>query len=339
MLYSLSINIKRPDSERKNAICKAPADVLKTLSELGFRNIILTWDKFSIRPLDVIFRVWQCHKVARLVNKGDTIILQGVTPMVLKLVDRCRHKGAKVVYLVHDLNYIRYKRESIELEACKHMDEIIVHTDEMRERLVSDGVKVSMKVMHLFDYRSDEPMLNVSEVIENKHIIAFAGNIDKSDFLYESKDIAGFSGKYQLHIYGSMPQPMKAIPHDWIEYKGCFTPEQTSFLKAGWGLVWDGYTMDSCKGNLGEYLKINSSHKISLYLACGIPVFVWSQSPIGQWLVKQGVAIAIDRLADIPAIIDKITDDKYSQLISNAQSIGKKLRNGIMLKQMVEYYR
>ena len=50
-------------------------------------------------------------------------------------------------------------------------------------------------------------------------------------------------------------------------YKGKFSPENISFIEGNWGLVWDGDQLETCHGKLGEYLRINSSHKISLYIA------------------------------------------------------------------------
>jgi hypothetical protein len=33
-----------------------------------------------------------------------------------------------------------------------------------------------------------------------------------------------------------------------IEYMGTFSPDNVSAIKVGWGLVWDGNSVESCKG-------------------------------------------------------------------------------------------
>lgn len=52
-----------------------------------------------------------------------------------------------------------------------------------------------------------------------------------------------------------------------VMYKGSFKPEQIDHIHGSWGLVWDGNSIEGCEGELGNYLKINAPHKISLYIA------------------------------------------------------------------------
>ena len=116
---------------------------------------------------------------------------------------------------------------------------------------------------------------------------------------------------------------------------GAFKPNNTSAVNAGWGLLWDGNQIETCNGPLGEYLKINSSHKISLYLACGLPVIVWKESSLATWLSQQGVCITISSLNEIEESIKNITDKEYLEMARQAKRLGTKLRNGGMLKELL----
>lgn len=334
MLFSVSICPKRTFSERNIAIGKAPADVSKTLAELGYTNISLDWDRFSFGVLNRLYRLWQCHKIAYGIGKNDTVIVQSISPLVMKMLGRCRKRGARIIYLVHDLNYVRYKRESIELKACQQMDELIVHTESMRQLLVSEGITVPIKVMHLFDYYSDDAMPGINDIATLRNTIAFAGNISKSTFLFDEQVFTTLTEHYNFDVYGYLDNP-EQLKSSGIRYKGDFPSNKTGQLKAGWGLVWDGDSTESCQGNMGEYLRINSPHKISLYLCSGFPVIVWSESCIGQWLVNQGVAIAIKSIKELHDTLSNISEEEYLKLVANAQILGQKLRTGSMLKSVL----
>ena len=77
-----------------------------------------------------------------------------------------------------------------------------------------------------------------------------------------------------------------------IHYIGAFDPEElTQKMQGSFGLVWDGTTCDTCDGLSGSYLKINNPHKFSLYLSSGLPVIVWDQAAIADFVKKENVGL------------------------------------------------
>ena len=100
-------------------------------------------------------------------------------------------------------------------------------------------------------------------------------------------------------------------------------------------MVWDGGSLDSCTGSIGNYLRYNASHKLSLYLACGIPVIVWKESGLSEWLTKQNVAIAVSSLQEAYDVINNMPDETYKEIILSARKLGEELRNGEMLKKHI----
>ena len=123
---------------------------------------------------------------------------------------------------------------------------------------------------------------------------------------------------------------------DNIVYNGVFTPENTSGIQGGWGLVWDGPTINSCTGDFGEYLRYNSSHKTSLYLACGMPLIIWDQSSLADWVKDLHIGITVSCLKRLDSAISAVSNDDYRQMISNARHIGTQLRQGYFLKASLD---
>ena len=118
-----------------------------------------------------------------------------------------------------------------------------------------------------------------------------------------------------------------------IEYAGVFKPEETGCISGGWGLVWDGDSIDSCTGDLGEYLRYNTSHKTSLYLSAGIPVIVWEQSSLAGWVKEQNIGITVKSLHDISSAISGLSNADYAHIINNVRAIAVRLRRGYFMKQ------
>ena len=60
-------------------------------------------------------------------------------------------------------------------------------------------------------------------------------------------------------------------------------------MDQNFGLVWDGTSLDGCNGRYGEYLKFNNPHKTSLYLSCGIPVIIWKEAALADFVEEHKV--------------------------------------------------
>lgn len=89
------------------------------------------------------------------------------------------------------------------------------------------------------------------------------------------------------------------------------------------GLVWDGESVDSCTGQYGEYLKINSPFKFSLYLAANRPVVVWSKSALASYVKEYKLGICVDSLKDIEKTIKSLTIDELVNIQSSVYEYSK----------------
>lgn len=334
MKYIVDVVKNVPDAAFFNAMKKAPADVIKTLSDDGAVS------KFIIIPssskISIVVGIWNVLKIASCLRHNDELYIQSYGYYINLLVKLVKRKKVKVNYIVHDLTFLRFGHADagkLEVSLLQKVDCIFVHTESMAQVLRINGIDKPLKIMHLFDYYSDDAMIPKEELLKMKNVVAFAGNLDKSLFLKplcQSKIPCTLT----YHLFGLIENP-KVLSNEHIEYKGAFKPNRTGMLKAGWGLLWDGDSIDTCSGVLGQYLKINSSHKLSLYLACGMPIILWRQSSLAGWLSDKGVCVLIDSLNDIPNVLANISDEQYSRMINNAINLGNQLRHGELLKSII----
>lgn len=236
--------------------------------------------------------------------------------------------SGKLECLIHDILWYRIDKK-IEPELCfllKRSDKVIVHTPAMKDLLIRkcsiDENKI--KVLYLFDYLSDTLPNPVN--INGKTII-FAGNLNKSPFISE---LYKLPDELKFNLYGIHSDYIKESSS--CSYKGKFHPNDLSAIEGNWGLVWDGERIDTCSGGCGEYLKINSSHKLSLYLAACKPVIVWKESSLSSYIEKNKLGIVVDSLFDINRKLSGLTNKEKEEIVRGVEKISIALRKGKMLR-------
>ena len=99
--------------------------------------------------------------------------------------------------------------------------------------------------------------------------------------------------------------------------------------------MWDGNDIDDCTG-LGRYLKYNNPHKISLYLAAGLPVIIWKEAALAEWISNRKLGIAVERLDQIEELLDMMRQEEYEEMAENARREGRKLRQGKYFRQVMD---
>ena len=114
-----------------------------------------------------------------------------------------------------------------------------------------------------------------------------------------------------------------------MNYFGAFLPDELiKNLKGKYGLVWDGDSIETCSGGKGEYLRINNPHKLSLYLAVGLPVIIWDEAAEAEFVLRENVGFTIKSLYELSEKMALISDDDYEIMKKNAKVVGARLRNG-----------
>lgn len=325
------------NGEKNNhAGTKAPDDVAEIADTLGFErlNIDFRYSNTSnpIKKVFLIFvAVFDFIKLYFKVEKGSVVLCQApmgggcVRPFTLRQLKKKKH--VYLIFLVHDVDLLRHKtplksfiREFMTMLSVA--DKMIVHNEKMKrwfveERQVDENRLVVLEIFdYLYPYKDKEVLFD--------KCVTIAGNLgkNKAPYLMHLKDL-----NTSFNLYGPFYSP--ALDGENITYKGSVpSSELPALLSNGFGLIWDGNEVNTCSGDYGNYLRFNNPHKLSLYLASGLPVFIWSQAAEADFVKKNDVGYCIDCLGDIDKIMKTLTEEEYRAKAENCRKISERLVNG-----------
>lgn len=324
---------------------KAQRDVTTILEKEGYRPFVVK--RFDRKGwLGVVFNrlswLLQCHRLRRALPSDCVLFMQYpsaawsksswlrvVTPEVKK------RKRFKLITLFHDLSSLRWgavpfeerQLSAEERELMALSDAMIVHNDSMKAALVKRGIpEQKMVTLGVFDY------LTSCEVRQNRQLesaVVIAGCLapDKVGYLDGLSQIKGVD----WILYGVQFDPNR-LKGENVCFKGCFSPEELPCkLEGSFGLVWDGPSAETCTGDLGNYLRINNPHKLSLYLASGLPVIIWSGAAEAQFVKEHGVGLCVDSLYELTDRLGALNDATYHEMTSRVVTFSARLRTGQFL--------
>ena len=242
-------------------------------------------------------------------------------------------KNLKTIVLIHDLNSLRsqsyfgrlyYKKYINEYKYLNNFDYVICHNSSMKKLLVNNKVN-SKKIIELgvFDYLVD---CN-NEIDTSKYrSVSIAGNLayEKSAYVYDLCNVK--QNVYNLELFGVN---FKNNNYDRVNYNGSFSPEDlVSKINFGFGLIWDGTSIEKLDGDFGKYEYYNNPHKLSLYLACGIPVIVSKEAAIAKFVKKNNIGIVVNDLNRLSDEFKKINKRDYQKMLKNVNDISLKVKSG-----------
>lgn len=318
------------ETEKEHAGSKAKNDCSFFLHSLGYLSIYL--DKDMGRLEKYLFANETLNRKLSVLNSGDLLLIQYPTyigKLYMKmLLNKLKKKNVRTVLLIHDVETLREhffdeKMIKEEMNWLNKFNIIISHNYKMTEWLRKYGITSHIVDLKIFDYQT----LNRIErkVIQDNQIV-FAGNLNKSLFLTKVNE-----QKTKVNLYG--PNPQNKVITDRIKYIGSFSPDELpAYLKGKYGLVWDGDALNSCKGKYGNYLRFNNPHKASLYISSELPVIIWKEAAIADFIVKNHLGIAIDSLANIDQAMELVSDEEYKELMTSVKIMAEKLRSGYFIK-------
>lgn len=327
-----------------NAGMKAPKDVADILEREGFVRLNLdvgAWLRRCGRFGAVIWLVVAVVK-ARRFGRGSIGFVQFPSPICETRSTRLfmrwlNGRGVCFVGLIHDLAELQHDRsENGLLPVTKFLmdicEKVIVHNQAMKKWLVERKVGEDKLVeLGVFDYLVGH---DDWAVCGSSREIVVAGNLSpkKCGYIYH----VGNLDEVRFNVYGMNNAPNLAEQAN-VSYKGAFLPDELiPYLQGGWGLVWDGDSVEECAGVAGRYLLYNNPHKVSLYLAAGLPVIVWARSALAKFVVDAGIGIAVDSLRDLPEKLNVVGVQRYDTLVANVRHVAERLRSGCYLSEALE---
>ena len=342
--------ITRYTGTSKDAGTKAPKDINIICKEMGWKEIPFLQPKKKLNKIvdminKIIINKKNWTQLDKIVSKGDYILYQHPmyfgTRFANKYIPILREKGVKFIALIHDLESLRNLTATTkndeqsyqfgDLVLLNNFDYIIAHNNKMKEYLISKDIEGKKIIsLEIFDYLCDTAL----RTPRLQNTVVVAGNLDKkkSGYIYE---LAKQNPETKIVVFGANYPDNQELSN--INYEGSFSPEEiTGKLEGAFGIVWDGPSIHGCVGKTGEYLKYNNPHKTSMYLTAGIPVIVWKEAAISEFIIKANVGITVDNLDNVSEKLKKITNEQYNLMVKNAENISSKLRTGYYFRKAVD---
>ena len=344
------------DGVKKTAGIKARDDLYSIMQSLNMNEIEIPSQENKRNSKSIIGKMKEHFSILSIwknkfkrIKAGDRVFIQ--FPIIehslffADLIKSFCKRNIEIVLIIHDLEILRSakrsdlgkkKRLRIYLEekrVLKNCSKIVAHNTKMKEYLIKCGIDASkIAVLEIFDYLIPEYDLEKKEVdvLDKNEPIIIAGALrkHKAYYAYQLPE----NQKFNLYGVGYTGNTNKDI-----KYYGAFPPEQLPYVMQGaWGLVWDGTSSNTCEGVFGEYLRINNPHKTSLYLASGIPIIIWKNAALAEFVKENNCGLMVESLYEIKNVVDKISQDEYATMKKNAEEVGEKLRSGFYTKKITK---
>lgn len=311
---------------QKTAGVKARQDVETIFKWNNFKKIEIPCliegreNKTRLGKIKAHYDVYMLWKNAlKKIKKNDWIYIQFPllehTMLFSLLIKNLEKRGIHTSIIIHDVEAIRFTlRNDVplsrkirmrfeEISSFKNCSKIIVHNEKMKSFMHEKWKihKDKMDILGIFDYLVENYN---EELLEKRNlsrkgpvIIAGALSKHKAGYIYNLPENCNFN------LYGINFEREKASSN--TNYVGAFNPEELIYnLQGSFGLVWDGDSSATCTGVYGDYLKINNPHKTSMYLAAGIPVIIWEEAALANFIKKNHCGITIKSTDEIRNIID-----------------------------------
>ena len=337
---------------------KGRDDYFEVLRRAGLECIKIPTVKSSPDESGLINRIKIEKKLRRAwreslsgLEEGDAVFLH--SPVSEKfigypgIIEKLHKRGCVIVNIVFDLETF-FKSDYKKLASLKHAadsrtesrlfaasDLMICHNKKMKEKLLTLGADENKVIcVGVMDYLRDDNSFPDADRFSADGPVVFCGNLDvnKSGFVY---DLAGGAVPgLRIDLYG--PGYSEKDSRD-VKYMGVYRPlELMDVMKGSFGLVWDGSSIDTCKGACGDYLRYNNPHKMSHYLASGMPVLVWEEAAMAKFVIEEGCGLTIKELRQIPSVLSGLGEEEYRTLRRNAERVGLQMRRGEHIRRAVE---
>lgn len=308
---------------------KAKLDINKTLEKLGYIEL-------KIPRLNSLNSILKMLKTMLFTIKWhSTVVIH--SPLGLKfgvfVFLICKIKRLKVIVFIHDIEelrkiYIKNKYQiMLERSFFQCCDALICHNQNMKDYLINSGIKKEKIItITIFDYLLNYDIEKHSNIEKNKVVIAGNLSMLKGPYIYllDQLDLR----ETEILLYGIEYEKEK-LKNKNIKYMGAYPSDDIpKHLLAGWGLAWDGDSLGSCTGATGAYLPYCNQHKVSLYLASGLPVIIWEKAGLASFIKQNEAGITIDSLTNLEEVLSRVTEEQYALMKHNAMNISGKLRSG-----------
>lgn len=320
---------------------KAKSDFYTIFEKMKFRELDFSFKSHNkiIRNFEKILLPVRLLSLCKILTKESIVIVQIPTYAIniyssiffwLKKIIRFR-----MILIIHDIERLRniYHFSKLYLKNedkyLKKADIVICHNEYMKKYLENKEIDTNrIVVLGIFDYiLNEKEKLNIAN-IDNKMIVNVAGSLDvkRSPYIYKLLNMEFH--KINLKLYGP-EYNLRLVKKNSNCFMGCYPASEIPYkLYGGWGLVWDGDRISDCSGNYGKYLVYINQHKVSLYIAAGLPIIIWEKAGLADFVAENEIGILISDLRTLEDKIENVDDRLYMQMVKNIEKIREKLLVG-----------
>jgi hypothetical protein len=342
------------NGEAKTAGVKARDDIEELLVRKGFSPVEVKYNnraRINSKGLAklmghlTVCQVWKDGM--KNMKQGDVVFVQfpvaAHSVLLSREFRRLKKRGIQIILLIHDLDMLRQaksKHSSFankirinleERELLKYSDKIIVHNEKMKDYMLEFGFKKEqLFVLKIFDYLIPGFSQEKTKPNTKDAPVIIAGTLKphKAKYAYDLPDNCRFN-LFGIGYEGEQKEN--------VSYFGSFLPDELPFvLEGSVGLVWDGESGETCTGSHGEYLRVNNPHKTSLYLAAGIPVVIWKEAALADFVTENKCGITVSSLKEISGVLKDLTEEQYQDLLRNTMVVSEKLRTGYYFNTVLD---
>jgi hypothetical protein len=302
--------------------------------EVGFQS--LNYSRLSaqvLQKMNAIERQTWIEAQFAAVKQGDVVIVQypfwiGNGNFEMQMIETLRRMPRlKLAALVWDiLSWVqddrdRDYRNDPSLSMLNSFDLVICANEKMAGRLRREGgVKSPLLSWQLSDYPYQRPLQKknlkkqlyyVSTVINPTLLEDYQAN---TPIYMIGPDYQVASHADNVHLLGKM--------------KNSDIPQ---LFDGGFGMI--EYSRGGHYAGMQRYGHYNNPMKLSLYLASGLPPLVMSHSAHAVWIREKNVGLVLDDLNEIDAVLEKMTEADYQQILENLKPWQKAVSTGFFVKR------
>lgn len=233
-----------------------------------------------------------------------------------------RHRNIRLAIFIHDVLPMMYGGTEQEykqaIENYNLADLVIVPTEAMLGFLQKRGLTVK-KI--LIQPMWDLPFSGELQAPGFQRQIFFSGSPERFGFVEE------WNYDIPLRLFADMDfvcNGQNICPEGWKST----TELLTEYTKGGFGLVWE-------QTDQRDYYRCNQPHKLSGYLAAGLPVIIQRGLPHENTVQDYEIGYVVGSLAEAADKVRQVSEEEYRRMSDNGKNIGRLIRGGFFTKKLL----